>query len=98
MGRKYRLVESELRNLIREAITNALGDSTTNPPTRHLENWGGTLREAMKDKNSAESMITTRFNARTAQIYGISDEKMQMLNEVIQNLERSKELLLKIVQ
>lgn len=111
--KKIVLSEQDVQKIIREVIAEVLNNDPETPdvpapaegnapspsptPAPLFKNWTGSIGIAINGINDVESTLT-RFNERTAQMYGLSPEKMQIFGEIRQSLENAKNLLSRIVQ
>lgn len=108
MKRKIRITESELRNIILEAINSVVGDNPTNPPSTVPAttkpalkavgtNYADTISLAVTDIENVKKGLS-RFTSLPGDYFGIPNEKMQLFGEVFNHLDAAKEALANIMQ
>lgn len=108
MSQKIRLTESELRNMIYEAINSLVGDPT-NPPTTAVAQppaapnmvvnpkYADAIRQTVGDIQNIKTTLE-RFTRVPGAFYGIPEEKMKLFGIALQNLTSAENTLTNILQ
>ena len=109
MGKKIKLTESQLKQIIREAIENVTG---VNPPPKPAaqpapvpssemptvnKNYAASVQGIVSEISQVEEEITW-FIRRNGQFFGIPEEKMSGFQRANQNLEMAKNELQTFLQ
>lgn len=109
MGKKVRLTESQLKQIIREAIENVTG---VNPPPKQSaqpapspaaemptvsKNYVQSIEQAISEITNTENTIA-RFMRMPGKFFGIPEEKMPGFQRANQHLEMAKKELQTFLQ
>lgn len=109
MGKKIRLTENQLRQIIKEAIENVVG---VNPPPKQSaqpapapademptvnKNYVQSIEQAISEITNAESTFA-RFMRIPGKFFGIPEEKMPGFQRANQHLEMAKKELQAFLQ
>lgn len=111
MGKKVRLTESQLKQIIREAIENVTG---VNPPPKQAaqpapapsqaaemptvnKNYVQSIEQAISEITNTENTIA-RFMRMPGKFFGIPEEKMPGFQRANQHLEMAKNELQTFLQ